>query len=293
MTSIVIAPRPSLMRRGARRVAPAYRWVCSRRLVRRKLAPWLSGFDIDDFSPDGRGLGPDYGIRRIARGGILEGATVLVLGVGRGAEIESYWLNQGAAQVIGADLSCHQEDWSALSCAAAADGTPVNFALMDGGAVGLRDNSVDVVFSQSVLEHVLDVDAFLAESTRVLADDGWFYAYFGPLWSTYGGSHVSALEYDHLLMEPGDYLAAAREVGDGWEHWLEAGLFNHLRFADYLELLDKHLHIERVGVVASKQGGAFRQRDPDTWARLLRDHDEQDLLVNLVSVIGRPKRRSR
>ena len=270
-------------------MAPAYRWVCSQPIVRNRLAPWLTEFDVDDFSPSGRGLGPDDGLRRLEREGRLDDATVLVMGVGKGPEVESYWLDRGAAHVIGADLYAYPQDWSELKMAAHARGTVANFGLIDGSHLALRDDSVDVVFSQSVLEHVLDLDTFLAESARVLRADGRFYAYFGPLWSTYGGPHVGALEYDHLMLDADDYLAAARAVGDGWEHWLEEGLFNHLRLEDYLELLDRHFRIERLGVVASKQGQAFRHREPHTWAELLRSNEEHDLLVNLVSVIASPR----
>ena len=282
--------RPGFPRRVLQQVSPAYRWMCSRPMVKQRIAPWLSEFKVDDFSPDGRGLGPDDGLRRLERDGTLDDATVLVMGVGRGPEVESYWLDRGAGHVVGADLFAYPDDWSALKIAAAARGTTANFGLTDGSQLALRDKSVDVVFSQSVLEHVLDLDMFLDESARVLTDDGSFYAYFGPLWSTFGGPHVGALEYDHLFLEPDDYLEAAREVGGGWEHWLEEGLFNELRLEEYIELLEKHFHIERLGVVASKQGQAFRHRDPHKWAELLRTHEEHDLLVNLVSVIGRPRR---
>ena len=283
------SPVSDLVRRAKTSVAPAYRWMCSTPAVRRRMAPWLDA-PVHDFSPSGRGLGPDSGLRRLEREGRLDGARVLVLGVGRGPEVESYWLDRGASHVIGADLFKYPEDWNGLRSLADARGLQADFGLMDGAHLGLRDASVDVVFSQSVLEHVLDLDGFLAESARVLDDDGRFYAYFGPLWTTFGGPHVGALGYDHLLLDDASYLEAAREIGDGWEHWLEEGLFNRLTFDQYVELLERHFVIERLGVVASREGAAFKDRDPQTWERLLRDHDEKDLMINLVSVIARPRR---
>lgn len=283
------SPVATLMQRTKAAVAPAYRWACSRPMVRQRFAPWLDQ-QVDDFSPSGRGLGPDDGLRRLEREGRLDGARVLVMGVGRGPEVESYWLDRGAAHVIGADLFSYPENWGPLRRLAHSRGVHADFGLMDGAHLGLRDATMDVVFSQSVLEHVLDLDGFLAESARVLTSDGRFYAYFGPLWSTFGGPHVGALAYDHLLLDDDSYLEAAREVGGGWEHWLEAGLFNRLAFDEYVALLERHFVIERLGVVASRDGAAFKDRDPQTWSRLCEQHDEKDLLTNLVSVIARPRR---
>ncbi|MCP3934111.1 MAG: class I SAM-dependent methyltransferase [Actinomycetia bacterium] len=211
------------------------------------------------------------------------------MGVGRGPEVGSYWLDRGASHVVGVDLFAYPNDWSVLRTEAAVRGTNADFALTDGSRLAVRDASVDLVFSQSVLEHVLDLDSFLAESARVLGENGRFYAYFGPLWRSYGGPHVGALAYDHLLVGDDAYLEAARQVGGGWEHWLEEGLFNRLRFDDYIDKLSQHFEIERLGVVASTAGQEYRARDPHTWGRLKRDNDERDLLTNLVSVIAKPR----
>jgi SAM-dependent methyltransferase len=290
MTATRVLLGEGRLRRAASQLTPAYRWVCSKDAVRRRMAPWLADVAVDDFSPTGRGLGPDDGLDRLQRDGHLRDATVVILGVGRGPEVERSWLDRGAAHVVGADLFAYPDDWAVVSESARQRGVAADFSLMDGSMLGLRDACVDVVFSQSVLEHVLDLDGFLAESARVLSDNGRFYAYFGPLWTTYGGPHVGALAYDHLLVDDEEYLDAARQVGDGWEHWLEAGLFNRLTFDQYLEALEAHFVIDRLGVVASRDGAAFRYQHPHVWAQLLERYDEKDLLINLVSVIARPRR---
>lgn len=274
----------------ARAAGPAYRWVCSQRAVRQRIAPWLDDVALDDFSLTGAGLGPDDGLRRLERGGHLEGATVLVLGCGKGPEIGDYWLDRGAYHVVGVDLFAYPEEWSEVATRATDEGLKASFALSDGSNLGVADTSVDLVFSQSVLEHVVDLDSFLSECNRVLTDSGRFFAYFGPLWTTYGGPHVGQLGYDHLLTDDDSYLEAARRVGDGWEHWLEAGLFNRLRFDEYIDHIERHFEIERLGVVASRKGLGFRQNHPNEWNRLRRSHSERDLLTNLVSVIGKPRR---
>jgi hypothetical protein len=110
---------------------------------------------------------------------------------------------------------------------------------------------------------------------------------FGPLWHTFGGSHVSELGYDHLLLDREAILAKARDVGHGWEHWLELDLFNRLRLDDYLAAIERRFVVERLVISDSREGRRFRAEHPDEWKRLLATHEERDLLVRLVSVVSR------
>ncbi|MDG2112540.1 MAG: methyltransferase domain-containing protein, partial [Actinomycetota bacterium] len=172
----------------------------------------------------------------------------------------------------------------------ARQGVETTFTLMDGGKLGPRSDAVDLVFSQSVLEHVVDLRSTLAESRRVLRDHGRFVAWFGPIWPTYGGSHISELGYDHLLLNGDELLARARRVGGGWEYWLELGLFNNLRYQDYIDAISEHFEIEWLGVAGSRDGAMFRERHPQQWAYLRETWDEFDLLTRLVGVVARPRR---
>ena len=49
------------------------------------------------------------------------------------------------------------------------------FTTYDGRSLPLADNTIDIVFSQQVLEHVRDdvLDSYYAEESRVLKPDGW------------------------------------------------------------------------------------------------------------------------
>lgn len=286
----VLAPKLPALRDMARSAGPAYRWLCSQPRFKHAMAPWLDDLAVDDFSPTGSGLSPEDGLRRLQSRGHIEGATVLVMGCGRAPEIDEYWLDRGASHVVGVDLFSYRDDWNTVERSAEKAGVLASFAQSDGSRLAIADTSVDLVFSQSVLEHVLDLDAFLTECRRVLTDSGRFFAYFGPLWKTYGGPHIGELAYDHLLVDEAEYLDAAREVGGGWEHWLEQGLFNRLTLDDYLDAISDHFEIDRLGVVASREGLRFRQRSPETWSVLRRSHSERDLLTSLVSVVAKPRR---
>lgn len=123
----------------------------------------------------------------------------------------------------------------------------------------------------------------------MLRPGGVFYALFGPLWFTYGGPHISALAYDHLLLPESDFEARAAELGDGWELWLQLGLFNRLALDDYLAEFSKIFVIDRLVISDSIEGRRFRKQHPEVWRTLLESRTEKDLLVRLVSVVARPR----
>jgi len=154
-------------------------------------------------------------------------------------------------------------------------------------ALPLRDASVDLVSSQGVLEHVTDVERFLRESWRVLRPGGFIHAFFGPLWHCYGGPHIGELEYDHLLLEREEFIAKARALNTGWSYWLEKQLYNNLVLEEYLELFMRHFQIERLALVGSPAGSAYKKAHPDRWAVLLQRAREHNLLTRLVSITAR------
>jgi SAM-dependent methyltransferase len=259
-------------------------------VVRDHLAPWLKKRpEINSYSPTGVGLGPEETLRQAARLHSMQGATAVVLGAGAGNEAD-FLAPHGVKRVIGADLEAHETRWPQRRAQLAAQGINATFTLMDGANYALRDSSVDVVFSQSVLEHVVELDTALAEASRILRADGHFVAWFGPLWSTFGGSHVAELGFDHLLVSKEELLDRGRKVGDGREYWLELDLFNRMKYDDYIELLERHFVLEWVSVAGSPEATDFRDNNPDMWSRLREHHDEMDLMVRLVGVVGRPRR---
>jgi SAM-dependent methyltransferase len=269
------------------------RRVCSMGPVRNRLAPWLRGRgEVSAFSPNGAGLGPCEVLRQAHRRRSLSDATAVILGTGAGSEADLL-VPFGVSRLIGADLKAHETRWPQRRAQLASRGIAATFTLMDGSRYGLRDNSVDVIFSQSVLEYVDDLDATLAEAARVLVPGGHFAAWFGPLWCTFDGPHVPELRYEHLRVDDEELIRRTRLAnrgGERWEYWLEAGLLNRLRYEEYIDLLEKHFVLEWVGVTASSDGVAYRDSHPEVWSELVNSHDEVDLLISLVGVVGRPRR---
>ena len=78
----------------------------------------------------------------------------------------------------------------------------VEFLLSDGDTIPLPNESVDLVVSHSVLEHVRDLSKSLTEINRILVVGGHAYLTVSPLYYSSFGSHV--------------YEAGKRL--DNWEH---------------------------------------------------------------------------
>ena len=93
-----------------------------------------------------------------------------------------------------------------------------NIHVVQAGAQdsGLKDESVDAVFSSSAFEHIRDLDAVLEEMYRVLVPGGLLYSDFGPVWSSPYGHHLWVedgallLNYHNVLLPPWCHLLSTR-----------------------------------------------------------------------------------
>ncbi len=106
------------------------------------------------------------------------GWTLMELGVGPAGFAPFY--AERVARVIGVDVT----DFSAAY-------PGMEFVLSDGHTLALGDESVDMVVSHSVLEHVEDVAQTLREVDRVLRVGGYAFLTVSPLYFSASGSHVS------------------------------------------------------------------------------------------------------
>lgn len=67
----------------------------------------------------------------------------------------------------------------------------IDFIVYDGLEIPIKNNSVDVVVSHSVLEHVSDIAKVMAEINRVLKVRGVAYLTINPLYFSSWGSHLT------------------------------------------------------------------------------------------------------
>ncbi len=108
-----------------------------------------------------------------------DGARILDLGCGRGRHLHGLYWHERAYDVVGLDLD-------ETDLGAAIDGffelppppgeppRSAVFSVGDAEALPFDDHSFDAVICSEVLEHLPDVDAALAEITRVLKPGGRF-----------------------------------------------------------------------------------------------------------------------
>lgn len=116
--------------------------------------------------------------------------TLLEVGVGSDGFASFY--KSAVGKYIGLDV----EDYSNFY-------RDVKITVYDGYIMPIEENTVDVVVSHSVLEHVTDVKTTMSEINRVLKPGGIAYITINPLYYSAWGSH--------LYKEPGEKF-------DNWQH---------------------------------------------------------------------------
>jgi ubiquinone/menaquinone biosynthesis C-methylase UbiE len=169
----------------------------------------------DDVRIDDQ-LNPDIDFSRPRRGGDelldlvggLNGKRILDIGCGLGpwkAEIE-----KRGADWIGIDFK-------GPACSVIADGCHLPF----------RDGSFDGVLCAAVLEHVPDLDLFMAEIRRTLADNGVLFGYAAFLEPFHGMSyyHMTHLGLEHLLVKHGFRPTRIFAARNGTAYQIESMLF--------------------------------------------------------------------
>ncbi|MFB0565326.1 MAG: class I SAM-dependent methyltransferase [Candidatus Aminicenantaceae bacterium] len=157
----------------------------------RKIFRFESPFDLLDLQKqeslleDNINRG-DIFIHRFAQSLDVEGKIVLELGCSYGG-LQAALLHEGAARTIGLDLDYHALSFGRKKLDQKQD---IMLLAADAHYIPFPPSSVDVVVSDSVFEHLQDIEQTLREIAHVLCPKGRLYAYFGPTWFTYNGPHL-------------------------------------------------------------------------------------------------------
>ena len=233
-----------------------------------------------------------WGARHVA----LSEATILVQGAGTGWEVVA-WAGMKPCRIIATDLYPFDDSWEEIA-AECRDrfGVTAEFreAALEDHAF-LASGSIDLCASAAVFEHCRDLDAVLAESSRLLRPGGSLYAAYGPLWYAPGGDHFSgrdglASAYNHIALENDayeEYVAAnllPREDFQSGGRYVELDLFSRLGTRSYLAAFEK-AGLSRDGLVIelSPDALSFRRQYSDRWQALLARQsgqcDSDDLMI--------------
>jgi SAM-dependent methyltransferase len=146
----------------------------------------------------------------------LEGLRVLDLGCGDGILALGLTSRTSAASVVGLDLQPVDMEFLAEKAAEhgiSADHPRLKFGVSQEMDLGLPDNSVDLVVTWSVFEHVSDVPGLLKEIQRVLVPDGLLFVQIWPLFFSEHGSHLWPWfdePFPHLRLNDDDLRAGVQ-----------------------------------------------------------------------------------
>jgi ubiquinone/menaquinone biosynthesis C-methylase UbiE len=272
---------------------PAYLKLISP-FVQRRFDP-DDNLQVDQWYWGNRGLEFELLRTRLHRLIGITGQRVLVAGCGTGRDLPS-WLQYQPLSLLGVDYFNYRRAWEALT--SKYRGHQISFIQGElGNLDGIEDESVDIVGSDAVFEHVQDLAAVLKEFYRILRPDGAIYATFGPLWYSWGGDHISGYDclasgYSHLVLNPESYEEYLESAGafSHSEHdgrtWIKHRLFSYLRPKAYLGLLQEagfsKLHL---GLVLEPRAIRCLRENPEIKLRLLEMAGELDLILTGITLI--------
>jgi len=121
----------------------------------------------------------------------VEGKTVLDFGCLNGGST-LWYASHGAKHVIGVDINREAiaEARRIISSKSKPPDSPIELRVAGDQRIPVEDESVDLVISEDVVEHLKNPDATFQEWNRVLVPGGHVLISFGPLWYHPHGVHL-------------------------------------------------------------------------------------------------------
>lgn len=137
-------------------------------------------------------------------GGVsLDGLRVLDFGCLYGGS-SIWYARNGAAQVVAVDVNAAAVAFARETIASRfpRESDRIQLHVSTDTTIPIQDNSVDIIISEDVVEHLMDPPAVLAEWWRILSPGGRVLISFGPLWFHPHGVHlweVLPAPWNHVL----------------------------------------------------------------------------------------------
>lgn len=282
------------------------------RLVRGRVERQLreAGVDLaaaprpDAVSLGGKGFGAEVFLRTVGRY-VPPGGTVVAFGCGLGYESLLIAGFLRPARVIGYDFFNYRRAWDWVADRVKPLGVRAEFVQADlRGPLAPVHPPADALLSFSVLEHLRDMEASFGVMRPLLRPNGWFGSLWGPMWYSFTGDHISAElgednGFEHLRLSPTEYLEYYKRhprnragVAAGVPTWLELGLHNFARYAEYEAAIARHFGRVRFRRwQLSPEAFRYRARHPERWAGVLAADSELtplDLILQGAAVVARP-----
>jgi len=294
-------PKPSFWERGMKRPA--------RRLLYQGYLKFIDPVLRKRFDPSGRyradqwywGMrGLDYAAlrRKVNNLKSIRECSIVVQGCGTGKDVPS-WVEYRPKALMGIDLFSYKRAWEQLK---KQYGHLTSLTFGQGDLESLPEiasESIDIVASDAVFEHVRNLKTVAKESHRILCRGGILYATFGPLWFSWGGDHLGADQalkdgYNHLLLPPEAYRASLNDMGehshseeDG-RTWIRNGLFSYLRPNEYLQILEEvGFRREHLGMVVEPRAVRCLELFPEVRRLVHAQVDPIDAVISAMTLIVR------
>jgi SAM-dependent methyltransferase len=232
------------------------------------------------------------------------GKAIVDFGCGDGATALGI-AHSTEANVIGMDLYRSFEHLPALAAQnLGGDGIPGNLAFEQntlGEPLPLATQSVDLVYSWSVFEHLADVRGTLSEFARVVRPGGAIFIQIEPLFFGPFGSHMQRLvdePWAHLAHDEGEFIAMLQAAEDHVPESERDVLYRTHAFDDLKRhLIEEYRSLNRITadeLVRDIETAGFTIEDerriraeglvPDE--RLLARYSDDLLLTNQVVVLA-------
>jgi SAM-dependent methyltransferase len=168
--------------------------------------------------------------RDLLRFGDPAGKDVLVFGGGYGNEV--LWaIRRGARSVVSIDLS--HVSAAPLKRAMAARGLThpsFEFRRENVHETALRGETYDLIVSNGVFEHVMDLKGVLGAFRPLLRPGGRVAIFADGLWYSSIGGHIHGEPWEHLWRSPAEVKAAHP---DRWDYYCNQ--LNRMTIVDFLE----------------------------------------------------------
>ncbi|UGS38817.1 hypothetical protein DSM104329_05247 [Capillimicrobium parvum] len=168
--------------------------------------------------------------RDLLRYGDPAGKDVLIFGGGYGNEV--LWaMRRGARSIVSIDLS--HVSAAPLKRAMAARGIDhpsFEFRQENVHETALRGETYDLIVSNGVFEHVLDLKGVLGAFRPLLRAKGRIAIFADGLWYSSIGGHLRGEPWEHLWRSPADVKAAHP---DRWDYYCNQ--LNRMTIVDFLE----------------------------------------------------------
>ena len=223
----------------------------------------------------------------------LRGARLVVQGTGSGWDTLD-WVRYRPGSIIAMDVYSYGMSWRKIRQRTKDDGlVSPDFLLSTLEQIPLKSESADVVVSDAVYEHCVDLESVMRETYRILKPGGYVYCTYGPLWFCFGGDHFSGrggLQYGYAhIGEPEQYRQYFRkhrsEDADAQSggRYVELDLFSKLATRDYFAIYAKvGFRIVDLIIEVSNSALQFRRRWPQRIKDMLAKYptlSRDDLLV--------------